>query len=90
MTEIETLNDAYARMMQSFVERGHALHYVELAQSMGLAPEAGKVVLHDLLGSGIPAWAYDGTDYVASFAPFNNVPTQYRVSVDGHPAWFAQ
>ena len=90
MSRIETLNRAYQQMMQSFVVRGHALHYVELGKALGLAPEDGRTVLHELLGAGIPAWAYDGTDYVASFAPFNNVPTQYRVSVDGHPAWFAQ
>jgi len=47
-------------------------------------------VLADLMATGVPAWLYDGTDYVASFAPFNNVPTQYRVSVEGQQRWFAQ
>ena len=90
MTQLETLDRAYQLMMAAFVSRGHALHHVELGRALGVAPEEGRVVLHDLLASGIPAWAYDGTDYVASFAPFNNVPTQYRVSVEGQPAWFAQ
>ena len=32
---------------------------------------------------GKPWWLYDGTDYIASYGPFNNVPTQYRISVEG-------
>jgi len=90
MTEIDVLNRTYHLMMQAFVERGHALHYVELGQALGLGPEEGRAVLHDLLATGIPAWKYDDTDYLASFAPFNNVPTQYRVSVEGRQLWFAQ
>jgi hypothetical protein len=30
------------------------------------------------------------TDYIASFAPFSSVPTQYLVSVDGEQRWYAQ
>jgi hypothetical protein len=37
-----------------------------------------------------PGWLHRGTDYIASFPPFNNQPTQYRVSVDGDQRWFAQ
>ena len=47
-------------------------------------------MLYDLMGRGIPAWLYDDTDYIASFAPFNNVPTQYRITVDGVQKWFGQ
>jgi hypothetical protein len=87
---LETLDRAYQLMMQAFVRRGQALHYTELARDLGLTPEAGRGVLLDLMKTGVPAWLYDGTDYVASFAPFNNVPTQYRVGVDGQQRWFAQ
>ena len=89
-TALETLDRAYQQMMQAFVRRGQALHYTELARDLGLTPEAGRGVLLDLMDTGVPAWLYDGTDYVASFAPFNNVPTQYRISVEGHQRWFAQ
>ena len=82
-TALETLDRAYEQMMRAFVRRGQALHYTELARELGLTPEAGRGVLADLMGTGVPAWLYDGTDYVASFAPFNNVPTQYRVTVEG-------
>jgi hypothetical protein len=30
------------------------------------------------------------TDYIASFPPLNNLPTQYRVTVRGEQRWFAQ
>ena len=90
MTEMEVLNRAYGLMMAAFVARGQALHHVELAAALGLPPEDGRTVLHDLMGTGIPAWLYGDTDYVASFAPFNNVPTHYRVSVEGRQGWFAQ
>jgi len=30
------------------------------------------------------------SDYVASFSPFSNVPTQYLVSVDGEQRWYGQ
>jgi hypothetical protein len=89
-TALETLDRAYQQMMQAFVRRGQALHYTELARDLGLTPEAGRDVLLDLMSTGVPAWLYDGTDYVASFAPFNNVPTQYRISVEGQQRWFAQ
>src|ERR1700751_4407132 len=89
-TAVETLDRAYEQMMRAFVRRGQALHFTELARELNLTPEAGRRVLVDLMGTGVPAWLYDGTDYVASFAPFNNVPTQYRVSVEGQQRWFAQ
>lgn len=38
----------------------------------------------------MPIWLYPGTDLIASCAPFNNQPTQYRVRVDGKPGWFGQ
>lgn len=90
MASVETMDRVFRHMMDAFVERGQALHHTELARKLGVAPEEGRALLHDLMGTGIPAWLYDGTDYVASFAPFNNVPTQYRVSVEGQQRWFAQ
>jgi Alkylmercury lyase len=42
------------------------------------------------MASGIPAWLYPDTDQIASFAPFNNQPTQYRILVEGKPRGFAQ
>jgi len=33
---------------------------------------------------------FPDTDYISSFAPFSNLPTQYRVSIGGEQKWFAQ
>jgi len=30
------------------------------------------------------------TDFITSFAPFNNLPTQYRITIDGQQKWFGQ
>jgi len=52
--------------------------------------EAGRHLLRDLIGTGIPAWLHPDTDYIVSFPPFHNLPTQYRVTVEGEQKWFAQ
>ena len=47
-------------------------------------------LVHDLMSSGVPGWIHPGTDWIASFPPFNNQPTQYRLTIDGEQKWFAQ
>ena len=88
--DINNVNRAHHLMMRAFIETGRALHYTELGAAMGLLPEEGKALLHDLMGSGVPGWLHPDTDYVVSFAPFNNMPTQYRISVGGQERWYAQ
>lgn len=88
--DAENLDRAHHLMMRSFIESGRALHYTALAAAMGLAPEEGKTLLHDLMDSGIPAWLYPDTDQVASFSPFNNQPTQYRITIEGVQKWYGQ
>ena len=90
MAEVALLNQAYHLTMQRFIHTGQAPHYTELAAGLGLAMEEGKQLLHDLVGSGIPAWLHPETDYLVSFAPFHSLPTQYRLSIDGQQQWFAQ
>ena len=90
MAESALIDQAYHRIISTMVARGQSPHYTELGTHFGLKPEQGKQLLHDLLSTGIPAWVYPDTDYVSSFAPFNNLPTQYRISVDGQQRWFAQ
>ena len=90
MADLTGLDRAYHRIMQWFINGGQAPHYVELAVDLGLAVEEGRQLLHDLMDTGIPAWLHPQTDYLVSFAPFNNLPTQYRVTVDGQQQWFAQ
>lgn len=90
MTELAILDRAFDTVMKRIIQTGQAPHYTELAAAIGLDVEAGKQLLHDLINSGIPAWLHPDTDYIVSFAPFHNLPTQYRVTVDGEQKWFAQ
>jgi hypothetical protein len=77
--------------MESFVKRGDAPHYTEIGRNFGLQPDEGKTVLYDLINTRVmPMWLYPGTDLIVSFAPFNNLPTQYRITVEGQQKWFGQ
>jgi hypothetical protein len=89
MTDNSTLDRAYHSIMMSMTERAQAPHYTELAAELGLDPEAGRAVVHELM-TRTPGWVHPGTDYIASFPPFNVQPTQYRISVDDKHGWFGQ
>ncbi len=90
MADPATLDRAFQVIMRRLTDTARAPHYTELAAALGMTMEEGRQTLHDLMGSGIPCWLHPGTDYIASFAPFNVLPTQYRVAVDGQQRWFAQ
>jgi hypothetical protein len=51
---------------------------------------AGRQLLLDVMQAYPIGWLHPETDYIASFPPLNNLPTQYRVSVRGEQKWFAQ
>jgi hypothetical protein len=81
----------YQLVMASFVTTGRAPHYADIARELSVPPEEGKRLLHDLMdATRMPMWLHPGTDLIASFAPFSNIPTQYRLTIDGHQRWFAQ
>ena len=90
MADQKMLDWAFQTIMRQMVDTGQAPHYTELAKQLGLSVEDGRQVLHDLIDTGIPAWLHPETDYIVSFPPFNNMPTQYRITVDGEQKWFAQ
>ena len=90
MFDLNMLDRAYFTTMQGFINTGHAPHYTALAATLGLPVEEGRQLLRELVQCGIPAWQDPGTDYVVSFAPFHNLPTQYRITIDGQQKWFAQ
>ena len=66
----------YDFILRTFVDRGEATHFTEIARSFGIAPDEGRQLLHDLMKTALPIWLYPNTDLIASFAPFNNLPTQ--------------
>jgi hypothetical protein len=91
MEDKEQLDKTYHYIMETFVQRGYAPHYTEIAKRFRVTPDEGKKLLHDLIGTPVmPMWLYPGTDLLVSFAPFNNLPTQYLITVEGQQKWFGQ
>lgn len=90
MADTQQLDRTYHFILESFVERGQAPHYTEIAAEFSVPPEEGKRLLHELMATPLPVWLFPDTDLIASFAPFNNLPTQYRITVDSEQKWFAQ
>jgi hypothetical protein len=78
-------------IMERMVATGQAPHYTEVASELGVPPAEGRKLLRALFSvKYFPGWLHPSTDLIASFPPFNNLPTQYRITVDGHQKWFAQ
>jgi hypothetical protein len=89
MTELELLDRGYASIMDRIVRTGTAPHFTELSRDLGIPLADAKGLVHELVGM-TPGWVHPGTDYLASFPPFNLQPTHYRVSIDGEQRWYAQ
>lgn len=91
MTRSSRVDETYSVIIKRLVATGQAPHYTEIAAELGVEVEEGRKALHDLMGARIPGcWLFPDTDYIGSFAPFSNLPTQYRISVDGQEKWFGQ
>ena len=87
----QQLDRAFHFIMETFVHRGYGPHYTEIAKRFGVTPNEGKALLHDVIDTRVmPMWLYPGTDLLMSFAPFNNLPNQYRITVNGQQKWFGQ
>jgi hypothetical protein len=90
MTDNRQFDRIYHYIMETFVERGFGPHYIEIARKFEMPAEEGRKLLHELIGLNMAMWLAPGTDLIASFAPFNNQPTQYRITVGGRQKWFGQ
>ncbi len=90
MSDPAMLDKTFKIIMDTMVETGQAPHYTEIAEELNLSAEEGRKAVHDLFSAGIPGWLFPNTSLIVSFAPFNNLPTQYRISVDGEQKWFGQ
>ena len=77
------LDKTFHFIMKRMVETGQAPHYTEIARELGVSMEEGRQTLHELFSKRIPGWLFPNTDFIASFAPFNNQPTQFRITIDG-------
>jgi hypothetical protein len=90
MEQQHEMDRTYHFILETFIERGSGPHYTEIAHAFDLSPDRGIRLLYNLMDLKMAMWFYPGTDLIASFAPFNNQPTQYRITVDGQQKWFAQ
>ncbi len=88
--DMTVLARLYHTVLAAFVRERRAPYYTELARRLDLPLEETRLALHQLAGLGLPIWLHPGTDLLASFAPFSNLPTQYLVSVDGQRGWYGQ
>jgi hypothetical protein len=63
MPDTMQLDRTFHFIMKTFVERGGAPHYTEIAKEFFLKPGEGRQLLHELMGTGkMPMWLYPGTD----------------------------
>jgi len=85
-----TLDRTFHFIMKRMVETGQAPFHTDIAAALGVSIEAGRKAMHDLFSEVIPGWLYPDTDFITSFAPFNNLPTQYPITIEGEQKWFAQ
>ena len=91
MAEPGLLDRTFSVIMKRMVDTGQAPHYTEIAAELGVSPKEGREALHKLFSTrGFPGWLYPTTDSIVSFPPFNNLPTHYRLTVEGEQKWFAQ
>ncbi|UCF85461.1 MAG: hypothetical protein JSV50_07455 [Desulfobacteraceae bacterium] len=91
MGESSQSDQVFQIIMKRMVETGQAPHYTEIATELGVAPDEGRKALQELFSTPMfPGWLFPNTDYICSFPPFNNLPTQYRITIDGQQKWFGQ
>ncbi len=89
MADLELMDRGYGAIMRRIVTTAEAPHFTELAAELDIEIAEARDLIHDLVGV-TPGWTHPGTDYLASFPPFNLQPTQYRVTIDGEQRWYAQ
>lgn len=91
MPEPSRLDQTFHIIMNRMVATGKAPHFTEIAAELGVPPADGRQALRDLFSTRVfPGWLYPKSDLIVSFAPFNNLPTQHRITVDGVQNWYGQ
>ncbi len=81
----------FKMIMDRMIATGQAPGYEDIAAELGLSPVEGRKELRGLFSKfGFPGWLEPKTDRILSLAPFNNVPNNYRLTIDGRQQWFGQ
>ena len=84
------IQQAYTAILNQLVETGRAPHHTELSKTLGVTPDEAKQVQSQAAAAGVGCWISPETDYIGSWAPFSNIPTQYLISVGGRQKWYGQ
>lgn len=91
MSKPSELNQTFHIIVEKMIATGQAPQYTEIAMALGVSSGEGRKALRKLFSTlGFPGWLDPKTDDVVSFAPFNNVPTNYRLTIDGIQKWYGQ
>ena len=90
MEETTLVQRAYTAVVEQFVKTGRAPHYTELAATLGLRPEEARQAQRKAAESSVACWFVKETDYVESWPPFSNVPTDYLVTIKENQKWYGQ
>jgi hypothetical protein len=90
MADASLVQQAYTTIQKHFMLTGRAPHFAELAASLEITPDEARDVQQKAAEAGVGCWISHDTDYIASWAPFSNIPTQYLVTIEGKQEWYAQ
>ncbi|MFV1962929.1 MAG: hypothetical protein ACC658_13990 [Acidimicrobiia bacterium] len=92
MAVSDAVKSTYTTVLRFMVDNGRAPHYSELATALGVELEEARSLLRETADASPMAgcWLAHDTDLVESWAPFSNIPTQVRISVDGKERWYGQ
>ena len=90
MFDMLELDRTHHFIMSTFVKTGRGHHYTDIAREFDVHPDEGKRMLHALMDAKLGAmWLHPGTDFIVTVGPFNNLASQYRISVHGQQKWYA-
>ena len=92
MDDNPQIQKAYTTVLNYFIKHGRAPHYVELSKLLDTDIDETRLLIRDTAAAAPIAscWLSHDTDYIESWAPFSNVPTHNRISVDGEQKWYGQ
>ena len=90
MTEASLVQRAYTMVLKHFMQTGRAPHYTELAEALGVTTDEANRLQREAAQASVGCWLVEGTDYIESWAPFSNIPTQYLLTIEGQQKWYGQ
>ena len=90
MSDAALVQKTYTAVVEHFKRNWRAPHFTELAAILGVTPDEARQLQHESADSAVACWFMKDTDYVESWAPFSNIPTQYLVIIVGVQKWYGQ